>query len=40
MKRKEIDAIKSEAARLLQRIDDMERCAELSTPKGVTRTPG
>lgn len=27
MKRKEIDAIKSEVARLLQRIDEMERCA-------------
>lgn len=27
MKRKEIDAIKTEVARLLQRIEDMERCA-------------
>ena len=27
MKRKEIDTIKSEIARLLQRIDEMERCA-------------
>ena len=27
MKRKQIDAIKSEIARLLQRIDELERCA-------------
>lgn len=27
MKRKEIDAIKTEVNRLLQRIDEMERCA-------------
>ena len=27
MKRKEIDAIKAEVARFLQRIDDLERCA-------------
>lgn len=27
MKRKEIDAIKTEVNRLLQRIDDLERCA-------------
>jgi len=27
VKRKEIDALKSEIARLLQRIDEMERCA-------------
>lgn len=27
MKRKEIDVIKAEVARLLQRIDELERCA-------------
>jgi len=27
VKRKKIDAIKAEIARLLQRIDEMERCA-------------
>jgi hypothetical protein len=27
VKRKKIDAIKAEVARLLQRIDDLERCA-------------
>jgi hypothetical protein len=27
VKRKEIDAIKAEVARFLQRIDDLERCA-------------
>ena len=27
MKRKKIDAIKAEVARLLQRIDELERCA-------------
>ena len=39
MKRKEIDLIKAEVARLLQRIDEMERLAGWGTPQPVVREP-